>query len=126
MMAEVNQQLDIGYWFADSGRTMAFQTPQHRNANELQKMLMMQLLGTIDSKTKPTPEALQSRVTDPRQISELIRVWIDLEHLKREMRGIPRLKPAAVGELLKRAKAEIAASNQEPIEVEEEEQAQLN
>ena len=105
---------------------MAFQTPQHANANELQKMILMRLLGSTSARVKPSDEAKANCIDDPRQISELIRVWIDLEYLKREMRGIPRLKPAAVGELLRTAKRELAASTEEPTEVEAEEQATLN
>lgn len=53
----------------------------------------------------------------PSEKAALIRAWIDLEMLKREMRGIPRLKPADVSRLLKRAKTTLQSD--EPIEVEE-------
>ena len=91
---------------------MSFQTAQHSNANAIQTSILLDILGKKGSKL---PKEQEPTVSNAREKAELVRIWIELEHLKRELRGIPRLKPAEVGSLLKNAKR--AMTSYEPIEV---------
>lgn len=92
---------------------MAFQSPAHSNANALQTVILLQILGKPRSRHEKIAEPVPLQ---PREMAELMRTWIELEYLKREIRGIPRLKPAEVGATLSRAKRALMAP-QEPIEV---------
>ena len=90
---------------------MSFQSPTHANANALQRNILMDILGVESCKVK----GVEAPKIDSRAKAELIRTWIELEHLKRELRGIARLKPCDVADLVGRAKRAIA--HQEPIEL---------
>jgi len=92
---------------------MAFQSPAHSNANALQSMILTKILGKPKSRAAVVS---QPEVMDAREFSELVRTWIDLEHLKREIRGIPRLKPAEIGASIRRAKEQLMLPH-EPVEI---------
>ena len=66
-------------------------------------------------------QAIHDETTSARDRAQCTRTWIDLERLKREMRGIPPLAAAKLTELgagMKRAKP---AALKEPVELEPEE-----
>ena len=94
---------------------MAFQSPQHLNANALQKSLLLDLLGATDSKL--VKGKLRACLLKPADRCAMIRVWIELEYLKREMRGIPRLKACDIETMIKRAKRALNTASAEPEEV---------
>jgi len=79
--------------------------PDYYNARQMQTQILQ---AVLDGKTSA------------RELPQLVRSWIDLERLKREMRGIPPLAAASVKELnalldnMKRAKRALV----EPVEVE--------
>jgi hypothetical protein len=93
---------------------MGFQTLSHSNANALQQNILLEILGKksarADGGSAPQP-------MDARAKCEMIRTWIELEFLKRELRGIPRLKPTEVGCSMKRAQQAAQKVLAEPIEV---------
>lgn len=76
--------------------------PTHYNAKQLQVVLA----ETICDETASARDKAQS-----------VRVWIELEHLKREMRGIPPLAPVTLKDLLaaktKRARTAVLAEPEE-------------
>jgi len=90
---------------------MSFQSPSHANANALQRNILIDILGVESCKIK----GVEAPKIDSRAKAELIRTWIELEHLKRELRGIARLKPCDITDLVNRAKKAVA--HQEPIEL---------
>ena len=55
--------------------------------------------------------------TSPRDAALCTRSWIELERLKREMRGIPPLAAAKVGDMLDKMKRAKSAELDEPVEV---------
>jgi len=59
--------------------------PAYYNARQLQTVLF---------------ETVCDEKTPARDVAQCTRAWIDLERLKREMRGIPPLAPAKLHELL--------------------------
>ena len=86
--------------------------PTHYNAKQLQVILA----ETICDETASARDKAQS-----------VRVWIELEHLKRLIRGIPPLAPVTLSELLvvKMKRARPAALG-ELVEVEVEEVGDAN
>ena len=54
--------------------------------------------------------------TPAREVAQCTRAWIDLERLKREMRGIPPLAGAKLGELSATMKRARPAALVEPVE----------
>lgn len=97
---------------------MGYQTQQYANANALQQSILLDVLG-YPNRLSATKEQRQQRpAIEPKQKCDLIRTWIELEFMKREMRGIPRLKPAELSSLMKRAK-DVVIRDQEPLEIEE-------
>ncbi|MEI8290943.1 MAG: hypothetical protein WCH99_15875 [Verrucomicrobiota bacterium] len=62
-------------------------------------------------------KAVCDGTTSPRDAALCTRSWIELERLKREMRGIPPLAAAKVGELLANLKRAKPAEIDEPVEV---------
>ena len=68
---------------------MAYAGTQHQVACDLQNVLIARCK---DDKT------------DAKAVSLLARVWIELEKLKREIRGIPPLAPHKLSELLRDAR----------------------
>ena len=55
------------------------------------------------------------------EAAQCARAWIEAEAYKRELRGLPRLKPAERADLMKRANARTARpALNEPVEVEAE------
>lgn len=83
---------------------MAFAGTQHQTACEWQGLL---LTTANDCKTEARDKAL------------LAREWINMERLKRELRGIPPLASHKLSELLRSAKAD-AAPRATPLELESE------
>ena len=64
--------------------------PAYYNAGQLQTVL-----ATI----------VHAKETPARDVAQCTRAWVELEKLKREMRGIPPLKPMSLNDLLlKRAR----------------------
>ena len=92
---------------------MAFQSPSHANAHAVQTSILLDLIGKPKARHKGG--ASEPKLMDARAKCELIRTWIELEHLKRELRGIPRLKAVEIDPLMRRAKRAIAAPA-EPVE----------
>ena len=66
-------------------------------------------------------QAVRDEKPSARELAQLVRSWIDLERFKREMRGIPPLAAAKVGELLANMKRARPAALKEPVELEPEE-----
>ena len=62
-------------------------------------------------------QAIHDEKTSARDLAQCAKAWIDLERLKREMRGIPPLAAAKVGELLAKMKRARPAELDEPVEV---------
>ena len=60
-------------------------------------------------------------MTTPLDKARCARSWMELERLKREMRGIPPLAAAKASELLTRLKRARPAALAEPVEIEPEE-----
>jgi hypothetical protein len=97
---------------------MAFQSPQHANCNALQQSLLIDILGAANGREALKTKAKGNKDLEPLERVAFIRVWMELEYLKREMRGIPRLRPCDIEVLLKRAKRALSNKALEPEEVE--------
>jgi hypothetical protein len=55
--------------------------------------------------------------TAPRDLAQCVRSWIEIERLKREMRGIPPLAATKASELLARVNRARPAAIGEPVEI---------
>ena len=85
--------------------------------------ILLKLIGKTNSRaklpdgTKPEPEVLPADGW-----AKLARVWIELEYLKREIRGIPRLKATDIAITAKGQykRLQRAVNNLEPFEVDAE------
>jgi len=95
---------------------MGFQTLSHANAHALQQSIFADLMGKPNARAEGNAEPPK---IEARAKCELIRTWMELEVLKRELRGIPRLKAADVDSMLKKARRTIQKELAEPIEVQE-------
>ena len=62
-------------------------------------------------------KAINHEQTSARDLAQCTKAWIDLERLKREMRGIPPLAAAKVSEVLTKMKRAKAAELDEPVEI---------
>jgi len=76
--------------------------PDYYNARQMQAVLV---------------KAISDDKTPARDVAQCTRAWIDLEKLKREMRGIPPLAPAKLHELAAKMKRVRPAAICEPVEV---------
>lgn len=76
--------------------------PTYYDANALQTSLL---------------QAIHDEKTSARDVAHCTRSWIELERLKREMRGIPPLAPAKLNELAARIKRAKPAALTEPVEI---------
>lgn len=85
---------------------MAFYAPaNYRSATKVQNLLIDKMQDSEESGIA---------------LAQLARAWIEAEHLKREMRGLPRLAPASVKELLESRKTkQLASSNVTITELDE-------
>lgn len=86
---------------------MAYMTAPYRDANSIQKLLI--------DKMKQEEEGGIS-------LAALCRAWIETEYLKREMRGLAKLKAHSMREILEAKRLEsktIDIPNEEPAELEE-------
>jgi hypothetical protein len=79
--------------------------PAYYNAGKLQEALF---------------ERVCDRTSPAREIAQCARSWIELERLKREMRGIPPLAAAKVTETLARMKRSKPMLSLEPVEIDAE------
>ena len=77
--------------------------PDYYNARQLQTKLFQVVCDTS---------------TPSRDVAQCTRAWIELERLKREMRGIPPLAAAKLNELLGHAKKVKSVREFEPREIE--------
>jgi hypothetical protein len=62
-------------------------------------------------------QAIHDEKTSARDRAQCTRSWIELERLKREIRGIPPLAPAKWNEIAARLKRARPAELAEPVEV---------
>lgn len=95
---------------------MGFQSLPHANAIALQQSILMDILGRKSAREDKPSKVPHMSGKDK---AALIRVWVELEYMKRELRGVPRLKPADIQATLKRASNRARTALAEPIEVEE-------
>ena len=62
-------------------------------------------------------QAVRDEKTSARDLAQCTKAWIELERLKREMRGIPPLAAAKLGDMLDKMKRTKPAELDEPVEV---------
>jgi hypothetical protein len=76
--------------------------PDYYNARQMQAVLV---------------KTISDDKTPARDVAQCARAWIDLERLKREMRGIPPLAPAKLQEIAANMKRVRPTPICEPVEV---------